>query len=274
MRQRFIWLCLTIGLGLGVRPPACEAVNSREFNGTTDLINFSRAAAVDDLGPLTACAWIKAAGTGENGFGRIVAKENTGAQGAGQWNFFVTTGNVFRFAKDYSGGSDLARQSGSNAFTVGSWTHGCVTWDDTAASTGINFYANGTLTNSSTSAAEGLGSQVSDAALSIIVGNRQNAERTFSGNIAYVHVFNRVLSVSEIQQLMTQPDSVTSGLVFYADLQGVSPETDGSSTGLSGTLTGTTVDTGDGPSIQEAATCLSGWTRPRTWLRFASARLR
>lgn len=272
--MRWRRLGVVVGLGLvgliGVRPPSCEAVNSRLLNGTTDLINFGRAAAVDDLGPLTGCAWIKPAGLGGGGFGRILAKENTGANGA--WNFFVNTNNSLKFSKDFAT-TDLDRTSGNNAISLsGTWQHVCVTWDGTATTSGVVLYAGGTALSST--GTTGVGTEVSDAALNVIVGNRQNAGRAFNGNLAYVQIFSRVLSASEIQQIMLQPESVTSGLVFYATLQGVSPETDDSTTALSGTLTGTTVDTGDGPTLQEPATCLSGWTQPRTWLRLAQGRLR
>lgn len=168
------------------------------FDGVDDVIDCTSDSRLDDLQPFSISAWIFPKSLGEGGFGRIVVKDSSGA---GQWQLIVNTSNTFRFTKDFDGVNDLQTNSASNEVVLNDWQHIVLTWDGTGtSSTGVVFYVDG-LVSAHGADTNGDGSAVSDASLSLKIGNNPAGARTFDGYITEVAIWNKVLSQTEVNQL-------------------------------------------------------------------------
>ena len=83
-------------------------------------------------------------------------------------------------------------QSPTGLYTANNWFHICGTYD---GSTGIN-YVNGTArTNTG-----GLSGNISSGNAALNIGNRDNDDRHFDGDIACARLYNRALSAGEVLQ--------------------------------------------------------------------------
>jgi len=156
------------------------------FNGTSSLINTG-----SDFIGTTACTimgWIYPTGWGEGGIaGHII--------GNGKCALLITSadagGGLLNNARLYSDGVNKAL-SAANSIILNKWNHitGTRTADGTA-----NIYINGVLSGTANQAS----GTPEVGANNIIVGNILAGDKTFAGTIDDLLVFNRVLSVQEIQ---------------------------------------------------------------------------
>lgn len=214
---------------------------ARFFNGTTDLINCGLITnLMGEDQAVSIAAWIKPVSLGESSLGYIVGRANT----TDAYGFLmVATSTIELFI---GGSTALVRAASDNSVTLGVWQHVALTHDGSSTAANAHIYVNGIETAYKTTT-NGV-TPTNNAALSIIIGNRGNAARTFNGSIAYVQIFDRQLSSEEIRGTMYSPGSIKNGLRRYYPLHGFSsPEPnlsgfDGPNS--NGALTGTTLSSG------------------------------
>jgi len=212
---------------------------SRNFNGTTDVIACGT---INDVmtenGALTVSLWMFPNSLGEGSQGFIFSKDTAGSSvGVG---IRCNLTNILRFF--VFGTTTLARNSGNNVIVFGVWQNIAITWDGSTTASNVLMYWNGSQTTYGITT-NGVG--LADNAASVMrIGNNNIASQTFDGKISHVQVFDRVLNLNEIKQIMWFPGSVKSGLRRYYPLWGTSsnePDIAGVAGPLSqGVLTGTT----------------------------------
>jgi len=121
---------------------------------------------------------------------------------SGFWMFWYDENNDnIRFAKDYgtaTWGQDVQSRASFPTSYLNIWKHIIVTWDGTSLSSGIHFYIDGTEV-SKNNEQNGTGSALSDGALDLYIGNKHGD--ILNGRVDDVHIYNRILSASEIRQL-------------------------------------------------------------------------
>ena len=222
---------------------------SRDFDGTTSLINMQSPAVLDNAEPFTIAFWAALDGLGEGGSGHFVSKTSAQTSGTGRWTFLIRKGGgqaTTRFVKSF-GTTNLTRQ-GSGGFirTDGTFQHLALTWTGSIGASSVLIYTNGVEDAVYSSTIDGAGTRDSDAASAFTIGNVSNGTRALDGRMAHIHFFRRVLSVNEIRQLMYHPASSnagpavanTSGLAGYWPCWGMAEnEPDLSGTGNAGTVT-------------------------------------
>ena len=179
------------GTASGTTFVAGQLNGAYNFNSGTALVNADSGTTLDNPAGLTIAAWIKPTGFGGGGgFGRIVDK--TGYR-------LAFSNNSLDFVVLHT--ANLQRRSVSNVITLNAWQHVAVTWDGSATATNVHIYINGTEVGSYSTTTNASGTRVSDAATNMVMGNDPTLIRAFDGRVDDVRVFNRVLSLAEIQAL-------------------------------------------------------------------------
>jgi hypothetical protein len=203
-----------------------------DFDGVDDDITISSISQIDDLGPLTASIWINPDTEGEASLGRIFMK----AVSTGRWMLFMegTTGvNTPSFVKDFTT-TELRVRASNNALTLDVWQHLVVTWDGGLdASEDVKIYVDGVEVGYALQQ-DAVGSANSDSGLDLLMGNTTGADRTFDGLMEDIKIYNRVLSLGEIQTLHTTRghDGDREGLVAHYRLMEDAPGVTASGSGL------------------------------------------
>ena len=210
---------------------------SRNFGGTDDLITCP----VDDTylkenGAVSAVIWVKATTLANTLFRRT-----DGASGNVAF-LYAATGRLRYFI---GGATGFERQTADSTAVAGRWQAIAITHDGSTTAANCHIYLDlvepsyGTTTNGN------LPNNNSTASLTI--GNNAALTSDFSGKLAYLQIWNRVISFNEIVQATYYPGSISRSLRVFL-LGGGSPEPDYSGNGNHGTVTGATVST-DNPPI-------------------------
>lgn len=198
----------------------------------TNLVNCGSAASLDDLTTGTRILWVYP--TTVNG--RLMEK-------ASNSRFDANTGGNLELL--------IGRATTSmNYISVGS-TVATNTWQCVACTYDIggnvgHIYI-GTLTSamaevSYATAKTGSGAIISDAASSLIIGNRASGAFTHQGAIADVAIFNRVLTIGELRDWQFNPRKMTGCVGFWRlGSNGTTNVPDLSGNFNTGSITGTTV---------------------------------
>lgn len=178
------------------------------FNATTSEIDFGTLpTALEDLfdGGGTIQGWIRPEDSGESGVGRIASTTDSGTEGWIVYCESAFTGFVrFVFVQYYSGGTG-SWETSSRVVPLNQWTHFAVVFDGNDPANDPTFYLDGVeysiTAGNMTQNSSGSGSIDSDAGNSLIIGNRTNNDRTFEGDIEQIVMWDRELSVDEIDQM-------------------------------------------------------------------------
>ncbi len=175
--------------------------NALSFNGTTAYIDLGNPTALQLTGSMTIEAWVKAAANPADD-GQIVAKANN----SNGWQFKTTpdTGPQ-TFGVAVSGTSTTRTQRYSTTVrSLNTWYHVAGVYDATAKT--LSTYVNGVLSNG-TLVGTIPGSQ-SNSTVNVNIGRRTGGYY-FNGVIDEIRIYNRALSVAEIQSDMNSPLGVT-----------------------------------------------------------------
>lgn len=162
--------------------------NGLDFDGINDYVNAGSAAILDNLPLYTACAWTRSQSGSAGSFYHIATKYNTPPTVG--WDF-------------YYGGSATSRSGVGYLEPVGdtlehnTWNHYCVTYNGSI----LKSYKNGVDMGGTMGP---YGSGGSDAANNFIIGNDDSLSHPFRGVIDELRVYNRALSLSEIQALAAE----------------------------------------------------------------------
>lgn len=211
---------------------------------TSDNVSFGSAASLDNLSPMTFLCILRA--TTLTAGRVIVGKQNTATAG-------------LRFTVDTTVGTmNLRRQRATTALNysantlplvTGKWMLAAFTMDMGATPAAHIYRADKDtpIAECGYSASNnGSGTPTSDASYNLRVGNDDRLTVAFQGDIAVVAIFNRVLTIQEIQDWYHNPRGTISGCVLYSRLgwYGTGTQPDWSGSGNNGTASGASLNTG------------------------------
>jgi hypothetical protein len=178
------------------------------FNGTSDRIDYGSDTEVDNVfaGGGMAEAWIRPATSGEGALGRIVSKENMGG-----WLFSVDNVNATStIAFQHGGaGNDGAWAAPDSTLSANVWHQVSVVYNKDASGNDPAIYIDGAAVT--VSELDGPSAPLdSDAASTLVVGNRPANDRTFDGLLDEVRLSNVAHSAGWIAtQFRNQSDPST-----------------------------------------------------------------
>ncbi len=174
--------------------------NAVSLDGVNDFVDMGSAASLDNLPQTSACAWIngpasqptgsyqgilnKTDSAGQNGYSLYVGDQRGGAA----LEFGSTTRN-----NGYREDADLIPPN--------TWTHICSTWDGTNGASALKIYVNGTEQTTGLDYDYAGSGNISDASYNLVVGGTSGS--SFTGLVDEVVLYNRVLSPTEISQVMS-----------------------------------------------------------------------
>ena len=217
---------------------------SKIFNANTELVNCGSDTSLDNIwdGGGTLAWW---------GYSISYVSTTTAfakISGLDGWNIdYNSFYGALTFTMGSSGTGNIQTSDSSPATTQ--WDHYSITFDADDITNEPVMYQNGVLYASSPQLSP-TGTRDSDAAYDFTIGNFTGGGQDFNGLLAYVHAYNRILSVDEINEIMRRPGRITSGLVGYWTCQDPgSTVYDKSGNGNNGALTGATNSFG-GPPVR------------------------
>ena len=169
-----------------------------DIGGSNGSVNVGSPASLDNLSQITTSAWIYPRTDGEGTQGQVIGKFYSPSSVEG-WYLGFDSYNLhrLRFVVDYST-TDLYVVTAP--LSLNEWQHITMTWDGTVNASGVHIYRNG-VEVSKVIQTSGSGSRISDASRSVLVGSDADNGANFNGLIDEVRLYNRVLSLSEVQNL-------------------------------------------------------------------------
>lgn len=211
----------------------------------TDVVDCGSGSSIDDLMPWTWLSWVYM--TTFTGGRYIMGKEDTSSPFGGrrvQLNSTHQTGGLRVTQTRSTTGADY--RTSSLPLSTNTWQLVAVTCDIGAAAGEVfNVYV-GSLTSLAAectygTTTDGSGTQVSESAGILRIGNNNPGTTVFQGRIGPSAQFNRALSLSEIHQWQQEVQALDGcvGLWLWGD-NGTGTQTDYSGYGNSGTVTGAT----------------------------------
>jgi hypothetical protein len=160
------------------------------FDGNNDSAIMSHTPSLNVSNSLTVITWFKVTDTSDTNRS-IVSKTDTGYTRG--FDFYNYAKNLEVVVRPLTTNNKIVL---ANNITSDTWTMGAFTYDGTT----IRGYVNGVLTNTSV----GFANSATDTDGSLRIGNRYstnpNEANTMAGKIAIVHMYNRVLSNTEISR--------------------------------------------------------------------------
>ena len=218
-------------------PSLAFGAASRDLDGTNDKISFGNSSSLDLTGDWTYSIWIKRdVDNEEHGVFSKFSSPSTGRQ------IYITVESAKQVRVDVPYIKTILRSGVGNTISAGVWTYLSVTKSGTT----WKIYFNGVEKNSAVDAT----AQESSTQNTEIGYDNGNVTPSlyFDGKVSYSKIYNRALSVNEINEDMINPGSVANGVVNFSPLWGDSPEVDLSGNGNVGTVTEATTST-DGPTV-------------------------
>ena len=201
-------------------------ITSTELGASGRYIDLGTPAALTNLGDFTVLAYVRPSGAPENALGYIFGKGGTSGFGPR----FYNQGTQNLGCGSYSNSNGPNRASAATQYTYGTWVHQAATFGGTINYSDISNYVGvgvdlALTTGVDALAVNGSVALVNDSALKMVLMNREGLARAFIGDIAYIAVWNRVLTLSELITAQNDgPLNVSTGLVLlWANQQDLSP---------------------------------------------------
>jgi hypothetical protein len=215
--------------------------------GTADRVSHGSAASLDNLPSstdgMTVLQWVYVTTRTDT---RKLSSKGRGTAGVGwQLGLSGTTGNLQMLCERAT--TDAFRITSDTPVAANTWTF--VAADAKTSASPVTHIYTGTLTTIAVESSygtdqDGSGSYGADAARDFMGGNIDNTTPNLAlqGRIAWIGLWNRVLSLGEIQDQQFYPH-VTSGCVLFSHYgyNGTSTQPDWSGNGNSGTVTSATL---------------------------------
>ena len=169
----------------------------RSFNGVDDYINCGKLASLNNLSAFTLIAYIYPKTAGELDSGRIFHKALDNNTSGWRWNCASISKDLY-FSVDYAT-TVLVSRSKINFITFNAWNLVALTWDGSVTAANVHQYCNGVESSSYQTQTDGAGARVTDAGSDLLLGNTPDTTKSYDGIIGEVPIYNRVLTVAEIQ---------------------------------------------------------------------------
>ena len=211
--------------------------NVRDFDGTGDYLDGVTAPTITDA--LTVCAWAR---TDTEKWERIVgAWGNLNAeQGFELGRQFAVT-RVYQFEAENASGTGAIATCTTSPGSDNVWRFVCGQYDGT----NLQCWVNGTSEDTTSLTGD------IKTTTNINIGTTDDSADTddWNGEIAFVQLYDRVLTSVEMQEQMFRPGSVPNSLLRFWPIWGVDdPETDLSGNADTLTVVNTTT-TANGPAV-------------------------
>ena len=166
--------------------------------------------------------------------------------------FILNTDIFFRIFETSVLGDFIGRIATAGMSTNGIWYHLAGTWDGGTTSAACKIYINGIQEDDANNESGTVTAANANSSLRIIGAqqsdNGSGYDNFYDGQMSYISLFNRNLSINEIRQDMFYPGSIRKGLMGFWPLFGsASPEPDLSGNKNNGTVTGAIKGTSDPP---------------------------
>lgn len=174
------------------------------WNGTTSNINVGSDSSLDALSSITYVLWGKFSSPEGGGVGYIFEKSNSDTSGTRFRYNANDGGGTGSYTTEFrvDGSSDMSRYGAVDSFVGSTWYHFALTWDGTITdATTATLYVNGeeigyrTTTNGA--------SRLDDSGNDMILGQKGDGDRTVSGDMDEMAVFETVLDGTDINDIMT-----------------------------------------------------------------------
>lgn len=237
--RRFLVLFLLLCLF-----PAIAWPTASDFNGTTSRLAVSHTSAIAASAFTMGC-WTYRESDGENSLGRIWDKNLAHA--------FTTQSTTYEFAAHGWNTTDGLWTIAKPA--VNEWHYIAIAYNTAATTNDPNIFVDGVLqTATETQTPAGT---YADGSGDLIIGDRSDALRSWDGRLASCFYYNRMLTATEVKQIMRcGPPSLGNGLVGYWPMGVFGGRNYTSTTGLTGTETAITVSaTGPPVSAPQGGLC-------------------
>lgn len=179
---------------------------SMDFDGSNDDATFASPTDLDDIysGDATVMHWVYVDTYGENSTGHTISKFPSSTAG---WKIMVDDSSGYgsntkciNFTKQFSGGR-RTWQTPTDSIAAGGWFHVAVVYNGSSTSNDPIIYIDG-VSQSLNRFESATGTDNSDAAANLIVGDSTNLDRSFDGRITQLLVTKKLLSESEVNDAM------------------------------------------------------------------------
>jgi glucose/arabinose dehydrogenase/PKD repeat protein len=168
------------------------------FDGANDVVRVTNAAGLHDQHTFTYCAWVNPRSKGGQQDGRIVHKGTNNARK----QLYIDSSGTNDVALYVDRASGFAQAiSTNNALLLNQWQYVCGTYSATA---GPRLFINGAEVTYRVRTV-GAGTTVSDSGAGFHIGNRSTDNRGWDGLIDEVRIYDRVLTLTEMQEDMNTP---------------------------------------------------------------------
>ncbi len=171
------------------------------FDGTDDYVNAGSATIIDNLTNLSICAWVNP-DTLPNGYSAIIGQMDNGGAEATFGFHDNGTADYIEFYRTFSGTIGEWHSDG-NIVPTGSWSHICMTYNNSSVANDPAYYLNGAQIGV-VEVSTPVGTASSTAGGDYFIGAIDNgvAGTDFlDGKIDEVRLYNRILTAAEIQSL-------------------------------------------------------------------------
>ncbi len=169
------------------------------FGGPANTAVTTSGSLLNNLGPMSISVWIKPSNYGASS--AMVLSKSLSFSGQGWLLDVYTSGQSLRLGVSY-GTQNLTAYSANNSVDLNRWQHWIITWDGSTTASNVHFFKNGTeVVHSTPDDTDGLGTKGSDTGTLSIGLDNESLGRTYFGLIDDVRIYNRALSVAEIQKL-------------------------------------------------------------------------
>lgn len=175
---------------------------------TTYSVNCSNASKFNVTSGLTISAWVYLNNTSSE---RAIVAKWSGSQTQDQFILMTNSSNKVLFAVGTPSVSANGITS-NGTLSSNTWHHVVATWDNTGAH---KIYINGALDKTST--LTNFTTINTSTALPLYIGKSGDnmAPRLMNGSVDDILLYNRALSLSEIQQIYNEPNPIVGGLVSH-----------------------------------------------------------
>ena len=229
MKSLVVWLCLT---------SLCWAGSARDFDGTNDEVNWGDQTQYQMVSAVSHCFWLDMDATGfQTAFGKPDHSTHTSP-------FFDYSAELTPESGRIQARTDsVFTNTGTGLFVDGTWAHVCSVWDGAINSGSLDVYIDLSKTDGSNTT-----TNITDGAQTLRSGENVADTSDLNAQLAYVVLYNRLLTAAEVAELQIRPDTILDGMVLNCPMLGDDPEIDWSSYKQAGTVSGSTSIT-DGPPV-------------------------
>lgn len=166
------------------------------FDGSDEYVDFAGLVETPSYASISAFVRLD---SGWSSTGQIATSHSAGPPIVTDWQFRVLSTREFSFNIWSTGVGSNVNIVTTTTLNTGTWYHLCGTYDGTT----VNLYIDGALDTTNSSGPSGtILSSGSGNTLDLMVGARQSSAPTtyFNGEIAFVQIYNRDLSATEVTQ--------------------------------------------------------------------------